>query len=276
MSSRMLRSAALAGGAVLALAAGQGGAQAQGQLVLYCAVQEEWCRAMSTAFEKETGIKVAMTRKSSGEFYAQLKAESANPRGDVWWGGTGDPHQQAAEEGLTQENTSPNFPQLHDWSLRQHKDTGGRTIGIYTGALGFGYNEKLLKAKGLPEPKCWADLINPKFKDEVQVADPNSSGTSYTMLATIVQLIRRGQGLRLAEAAAQEHQPVHQIRRGPGQGDQPGRDDDRHHLHARHDRHGAREPRCEGGRAVRGHGLRDRLDVDRQGRQEPRQRQEVL
>ena len=69
-------------------------AQAQGALTLYCAVQEEWCRAMTTAFEKETGIKVSMTRKSSGEIYAQVKAEASNPRGDVWWGGTGDPHLQ--------------------------------------------------------------------------------------------------------------------------------------------------------------------------------------
>ncbi|MGH7335552.1 MAG: extracellular solute-binding protein, partial [Candidatus Rokuibacteriota bacterium] len=33
-----------------------------------------------------------------------------------------------------------------------------------------------------------SDLLSDKYKDEVQVADPNSSGTSYTMLATIVQL----------------------------------------------------------------------------------------
>jgi len=69
---------------------------AQGELVVYCTVQEEWCRPMVAAFEKATGIKVLMTRKSSGEFYAQIKAEAANPRGDIWWGGTGDPHLQAA------------------------------------------------------------------------------------------------------------------------------------------------------------------------------------
>src|SRR5260370_6131709 len=56
-------------------------ARAQGALVLYCSVEEEWCRAMTTSFERQTGIKVAMTRKSSGETYAQLKAEAANPRG---------------------------------------------------------------------------------------------------------------------------------------------------------------------------------------------------
>ena len=49
-------------------------AAAQGEVVVYCTVQEEWCRPMVAAFEKATGIKVLMTRKSSGEFYAQLKA----------------------------------------------------------------------------------------------------------------------------------------------------------------------------------------------------------
>ena len=55
-------------------------AQAQGSLVLYCTVQEEWCRVMVTAFERETGIKVSMTRKSSGEFYACLLYTSPSPR----------------------------------------------------------------------------------------------------------------------------------------------------------------------------------------------------
>ena len=92
---------------------------AQGELVVYCTVQEEWCRPMVTAFEKATGIKVLMTRKSSGEFYAQIKAEAANPRVDIWWGGTGDPHLQAAEEGLTESYKSPNLGQLQDWAVRQ-------------------------------------------------------------------------------------------------------------------------------------------------------------
>jgi iron(III) transport system substrate-binding protein len=112
----------------------------------------------------------------------------------VWWGGTGDPHQQAAAEGLTEEYKSPNNGQLYDWAVRQWEQTKGRTIGIYSGALGFGYNAKLLAAKKLPEPKCWADLAKPEYKDEVQVADPNSSGTAYTMLATVVQLMGEDKG----------------------------------------------------------------------------------
>src|SRR5438046_6075847 len=94
-------------------------AAAQGEVVVYCTVQEEWCRPMVAAFEKATGIKVLMTRNSSGEYYAQVKAEAANPRGDIWWDGTGDPHLQAAEDGLTEPYKSPRLADLQDWAVRQ-------------------------------------------------------------------------------------------------------------------------------------------------------------
>jgi iron(III) transport system substrate-binding protein len=177
-----------------------GAAQAQGALVMYCGVQEEWCRAMTTAFERETGIKVSMTRKSAGEVYAQVKAEAANPRADIWWGGTGDPHMQAAEEGLTEEYKSPKMGELQDWAVRQWEQSKNRTVGIYSGALGFGYNTELAQSNKTGEPKCWADLLKPELKDEVQVADPNSSGTAYTLLATIVQIMGEDKGFEYLKA----------------------------------------------------------------------------
>ncbi len=163
-------------------------ARAQGELVVYCTVQEEWCRPMMAAFERATGIRVSMTRRSSGETLTQIRAERANPRGDVWWGGTGDPHLQAAEEGLTEEYRSPNLALLHPWAVRQAEQSGFRTVGIYAGALGYSYNSRELERRRISAPRCWADLLRPEFRGEVQMADPNTSGTAYTMLATIVQL----------------------------------------------------------------------------------------
>jgi iron(III) transport system substrate-binding protein len=150
--SQLLAGAALGVASVFA----PGAVQAQGELVVYCSVNEDWCRGAVTTFERETGIKVSMTRKSSGETYAQVKAESANPRGDIMWGGTGDPHLQAAEEGLTVEYKSPNMDQLQDWAVRQWEQSKGRTVGIYSGALGYGFNTELVAKKGIAEPKCWA------------------------------------------------------------------------------------------------------------------------
>jgi len=174
--------------ATFAVTAFGSSAMAAGKMTLYCSAQEDWCQLMARGFEDATGIDVNMTRKSSGETFAQIKAEEANPKGDVWWGGTGDPHLQAAEENLTEPYVSAMRSQLHPWAISQAESADDKTIGIYSGALGYGYNSDLLEANKLPAPACWKDLLKPEYKGHVQMANPNSSGTAYTTLATMVQL----------------------------------------------------------------------------------------
>jgi iron(III) transport system substrate-binding protein len=107
-----------------------GAAHAQRQLVMYCGVDEKWCRAVATAYQKETGVQVDMTRMSAGEVYARVRAEKDNPHGDVWFGGTGDPHLQAADEGITEPYQSPMLPKLRDWAQRQADRSHNRTVGL--------------------------------------------------------------------------------------------------------------------------------------------------
>ena len=183
--------------AAFALAAGLAGhtvpAAAQGTLNLYCSVQIEWCQAIANNFQRDSGIRVNMTQRGSGETLAAIRAEGQNPRGDVWFGGTGDPHLAAGEENLTQAYESPNRTQLHPWALRQWEQSGRRAIGVYAGAVGFGYNTELLARKGIEPPRCWSDLVHPRFRGEIQVANPNSSGTAYVIIATLVQLMGEDQ-----------------------------------------------------------------------------------
>ncbi|WP_395703819.1 ABC transporter substrate-binding protein [Aquabacterium sp.] len=178
--------AALAATLLLAPAAR---AQDAGQLNVICSVQAEWCNMIQTVFARTTGVKINLSLKGSGEALAQLIAERANPKTDVWFGGTGDPHLQAAEQGLSLEYKSPALPQLHAWAQQQASQSGYRTVGNYSGPLGFGYNTELIAKKKLPVPRSWADLLNPAYKGEIQVANPASSGTAYTMVATLVQLM---------------------------------------------------------------------------------------
>ncbi len=174
-------------GALLALAGAA--ASAQGQVNIICSVQAEWCNLMATVFARTTGTKVNMVAKGSGEALAQLNAERANPKTDLWFGGTGDPHLQAAEQGLTLEYKSAQLSLLHPWAQKQATDAKYRTVGVYLGPLGFGYNTELLAKKKVAAPKSWADLLKPEFKGEIQMANPASSGTAYTMIATLVQLM---------------------------------------------------------------------------------------
>jgi iron(III) transport system substrate-binding protein len=184
--------------------------RAQGSLNVYCSVQAEWCQAVANEFQRQTGIRVALTLKGSGETFAQVSAEAANPRGDVWFGGTGDPHLAAAEQNLTVAYKSPNLDKLHDWARKQAEQSGFKTVGIYAGALGFGYNPELLQKKKLASPACWKDLIKPEYRDEIQVANPNSSGTAYTAVATIVQLFGEEEAFRYLR---QIHRNVNQYTR---------------------------------------------------------------
>ena len=107
------------GGLGCALALGAVSAWAQGTVNIICSVPMTWCQAVGAAFTKETGITVGIQQKSAGEAMAQVAAERANPKLDVFYTGTGDPHLQAAEMGLTEEYKSPMLPQLHDWAIRQ-------------------------------------------------------------------------------------------------------------------------------------------------------------
>ena len=164
------------------------------KLTLYCSTQIKWCQLTKNAFEQDTGIRVSMIRKSSGEMYAQLWAERRNPKGDVWYGGTGDGHLQAAEAGLSEPYRSPGLADLHPWAIDPAQDGQYRTTGIYMGALGFAYNSEWALRVGASPPKTWADLAEPRFAGEVQMANPNSSGTAYTALATFVQLFGEERG----------------------------------------------------------------------------------
>lgn len=164
-------------------------AHAQGELTLYCSVLAEWCEIAKTEFEKSSGVKVLMTVKSTGESLAQLRAEASNPRGDIWWGGNGDIHTAAAEQDLTQEYRSPQMAKLQPWARRQAADSNYKSVGIYAGTIGLVWNEEQLTKRKLAAPKCWSDLLKADFKDEIQMSNPNTSGTSYTILATLVQIM---------------------------------------------------------------------------------------
>lgn len=188
-----MRALAAAGSALAGLALGlaviaAAPAAARDQLNLYCSGPVEWCQEMATGFQATTGIAVAMTQKSTGEVLAQMRAEAANPRGDVWWTGQADAHLVAAEQGLTDPHRPAALDDLEPWARDLWTASGGRAVGMAGLVVGIGYNTELLAKKNLPAPACWADLLKPAYRGEIQMSNPHSSGTAYTILSILVQL----------------------------------------------------------------------------------------
>jgi iron(III) transport system substrate-binding protein len=178
---------ALAGALLLASLGAH--AQSGGTVNALCSTDASWCEAAALEFTRTTGIKVNQAHKGTGEIAAQIRAEAANPKTDIWWGGTGDPFLQIAEQGLLEAYRPAYINDLSDWSVRQYAMSQNLVGGFYTSAMGFGWNTELLKKKKLPEPKCWADLIKPEYKGEIEMSHPATSGTGYTIVASLVQLM---------------------------------------------------------------------------------------
>ena len=174
---------------------------AAGQLNMYCSSPNTaWCQGMAVGFEKTSGVKVAVVQKATGEMLAQIRAERANPRGDIWWAGPGDAYLQAAEDGLLATYESPNLKELQDWARRISEVSQNRVSGVYGGILSLGYNTELQQKKNLPVPKCWKDLLDVAYKNEVMLGNPNSSGTAYLMLASLVQIFGEDDAFKYMKA----------------------------------------------------------------------------
>ena len=126
----------------------------------------------------------------------------------------------------------------HGQSARPEAVQGRRAnswAGVYVGTLGFATNKNWLADNpGVEPPTSWADLLKPEFKGQIMVAHPSSSGTSYTALCTVLQMMGEEKGWEFIKEYAGQVDAVHQERRGAGQVRRPGRSRRRHRLLARH------------------------------------------
>lgn len=121
------------------------------KLTVLCTPQEDWCQAMTKAFQEQTGIQTSYVRLSSGEALAKLRATKDNPEFSVWWGGPADSYVAANAEGLLEPYISPNAAEIP----AAQKDPNGVWTGVYVGALGFCSNKEVLNKLGVEKPTSW-------------------------------------------------------------------------------------------------------------------------
>jgi iron(III) transport system substrate-binding protein len=162
------------------------GRKLTGTLNVLCGAQEAWCLAMTSAFQKKTGITTKFVRLSAGEGLTRLVASKNNPEFDVWHGGPNDTYISARTQGVLDTYKSPTRNMLKS----QHKDADGYWTGVYMGALAFCSNTNELKRLGLRAPTSWNDLTSAKLKGNIMMAHPGTSGTAYTTLYS--QVLRLG------------------------------------------------------------------------------------
>ncbi|MFC2010062.1 ABC transporter substrate-binding protein [Chloroflexota bacterium] len=140
---------------------------------------------VAAAFEEATGIKVELLTMSSGEVLTRLQAEKDNPQTDIWFGGGSDAFIQAREEGLIVPYISPNAENV----APAFKDPEGYWTGLSLVIVGFLVNPDRAADKGVNIPEKWVDLVDESLEDELMASDPNTSGTAYTTVSGILQIM---------------------------------------------------------------------------------------
>lgn len=164
-------------------------ARAEGKLTIYCSAQNATCEKITQTFAKKFNVDAKFVRNSTGATLSKIKAETNNPQADVWYGGTIEPHFQAADLGLLEKYRSPMQAEILPQFQSLLAEKGDYTAILYMLVLGFGVNTQVFEKLGIGEyPKCWKDLTDPKYKNHIQLPDPQLSGTTYTMIAALIEL----------------------------------------------------------------------------------------
>ena len=168
-------------------------AKAEGKLVVYGSCEEEYLAAACEKFQELYGIETQYQRLSTGEVQSKIEEEKGPPSADVWFGGTTDPYNVCAAEGLLEAYEAKNASHLLGSAYR---DPDGYWYGIYKGILGFMVNKDELARLNLEAPKDWADLTKPEYEGLIWLSNYNTAGTAKLVINTMIQKYGHDEGIQ--------------------------------------------------------------------------------
>ena len=160
-------------------------AQKDGELIVYGSCELAYLEAACRRFEELYQVKVFYTRLSAGEVQARIGSDQGNPSADVWFGGSNQAYDTAAEQGLLRAYEAQNAVHLVN---PKYKHPENMWYGIYQSILGFMVNKKELALQELDAPRTWNDLLDPRYKGLIWMPDYNRSGTAKLVITTLVQM----------------------------------------------------------------------------------------
>ncbi len=174
----------------LVFASSESKEKASGTVKYYTDNDESELDVFAEAISKGTGLKLEPLRMSSGEAWARVEAEAPNVGADLHFGWPLSFALMAKEKGLLMKYKSPAWKKIPD----QYKDPDGYWYGWSYWFACIAVNTKLLNEKGYEPPKSWMDLLDPKWKGEIVMPNPGTSGTAFLAVSTIMQLFGEEKG----------------------------------------------------------------------------------
>ena len=150
-----------------------------GNLVVYSPHDADPLNAGVEMFRQAyPNINVEVIAAGTGELCQRVVAESANPQGDVLWGGGADTLAAYTDY------FAPYVCANDDVIDEAYKDANDLWIGESPLPMVFIYNKTLIDEADVPT--TWEGLCNESLKGKIAYASPAKSGSAYTQLCTML------------------------------------------------------------------------------------------
>jgi iron(III) transport system substrate-binding protein len=150
------------------------------EVVLYSSNPPELLDLVSQDFQKKTGIKVSTVRLGTGEAMKRIAAEKEKPLCDLFWSGD-----VAVLDNAKQYFMSYRSPEAKALP-KNYIEKDARWTSSNAHVMIIMYNKKLVRDQD--RPKSWKDLLSPRWKGKVVIANPEKSGSAYAQVYGIYKL----------------------------------------------------------------------------------------
>lgn len=176
-----LTGTALLATVALASCSGGGDGGENMDLVLYSSMTENDLGVMTDLLSEEfPGIEIEIVNGSAGELTTRIQSETGNPQGDLMWGGLdtadGDAYTDIFEHWLSdyEDDLAPEYQSPNGFYNVDHLST-----------VAFAVNNSIEKELGI-EINGYEDLLDPKLKGKIIMADPTSSSSAWNNISNIM------------------------------------------------------------------------------------------
>src|SRR5438093_4182379 len=145
-------------------------------------------------------VKVSAIPAGTPVAYGRIVEWKGRPEVDIFWGGESALFEKLGEQGLLQKieisreawdsiPTSIGTPKPIPL-----KGKDGYWVGTALEPYGLVYHPKKIQRLGIPEPKEWDDLLNPKLRGEVAQCAPTRSSSSNATYDVILSMYGKDKG----------------------------------------------------------------------------------
>lgn len=155
------------------------------KLVIYTSHKKDVYEPIIREFEERTGIWVQLETGGTTELLERIKKEDGSHACDIMFGGGVESYEVYRD--VFEPYRSSQSEMLNDHYL---SEKGSWTVFTELPIVLI-YNNKLVEKE--QAPRGWEDLFEEQWRGRIGFADPRKSGSSCTMLATMIQVLDMGE-----------------------------------------------------------------------------------